>query len=179
MRKILIFFLMLSTIGCIGGHPDRKASGLQGNRFLTFACIVRVNQIEVTRNRAIGVDETGRHTAEGARLFRETIQKKWPGARITWALSWLALKDTRPNYIELKKQIVAYHEKYGDEVTFIPGGFFANMYNTRQQINRDLHEGLQMVSELVGNGYRPKAVIAGFLSSENLRYLAEEEDIHV
>lgn len=36
-----------------------------------------------------------------------------------------------------------------------------------------------MVSEMVGGGYRPQSVIAGFLSAENLRYLAEEEGIHV
>ena len=94
-------------------------------------------------------------------------------------MSWLALKDQRPNYVDLKKLIVSYHDKYGDEITFIPGGYFANMYNTRQQVNRDLHEGLQMVSELVGDGYKPLSVIAGFLSAENLRYLAEEEGIHV
>lgn len=53
------------------------------------------------------------------------------------------------------------------------------MYNSRQQINRDLHEGLQIVSQMVGGGYRPLAVIAGFLAAENLRYLAREEGIHV
>lgn len=53
------------------------------------------------------------------------------------------------------------------------------MYNTRDQVNRDLHEGLQKVSEMVGDGYRPKSVVAGFLSADNLRYLAEKEGIHV
>ena len=98
---------------------------------------------------------------------------------MTWSFSWLALKDQRPNYRELKKLVVSYHEQYGDEITFIPGGYFANMYNTREQVNRDLHEGLQMVSDMVGGGYRPQSVIAGFLSAENLHFLAEEEDIHV
>jgi hypothetical protein len=36
-----------------------------------------------------------------------------------------------------------------------------------------------MVSEMVGNGYRPASVIAGFLAAENLRFLAEKEGIHV
>jgi hypothetical protein len=31
----------------------------------------------------------------------------------------------------------------------------------------------------VGKGYRPRCVIAGYLAAENLRYLAEKEDIHV
>ena len=152
---------------------------LMGNRFFTFSTVVRVNQIETSRDKFHGTDESSIHTPEGARKFRETIEKSWPGARITWSFSWLALKDQRPNYVELKKLVVSYHQKFGDEITFLPGGYFANMYNSREQVNRDLHEGLQMVSAMVGGGYRPKSVIAGFLAADNLRYLAEEEDIHV
>ena len=152
---------------------------LEGNRFFTLATVVRVRQIEVSRDVAHGPDESAVHTPAEAKVFRETIAEVWPEARITWAFSWLALKDERPDYQALKELVVTYHEKYGDEVTFIPGAYFANMYNTREQVNRDLHEGLQMVSEMVGNGYRPLSVIAGFLSAENQRYLAEEEGIHV
>lgn len=153
--------------------------GLLGNRFLTFATVVRVRQIELTREEAEGPDESSVHTAAEARAFREAVQQGWPGARITWAFSWLALVDTRPAYRELKQLIVGYHDQYGDELTFLPGGYFANMYNTRRQVNRDLHDGLALVSALVGGGYRPQAVIAGFLAADNLRYLAEEEGIHV
>ena len=32
---------------------------------------------------------------------------------------------------------------------------------------------------MVGGGYRPKSVLAGFLDAESLKYLAEKEDIHV
>jgi hypothetical protein len=46
-------------------------------------------------------------------------------------------------------------------------------------VNRDLHDGLKLVSEQAGNGYRPKSVVAGFLSSPNQQYLAEKENIHV
>ncbi len=53
------------------------------------------------------------------------------------------------------------------------------MYNSREQVNKDLHEGLKRVSEIVGDGYRPKSVVAGFLAADNLRYLAEKENIHV
>lgn len=98
---------------------------------------------------------------------------------MTWAFSWLALRDPRPNYVAIRKQVAGYHAAYGDEVTFIPGGFFAPMYSSRAQVNRDLHEALQEVGEIVGGGYRPKSVVAGFLSAENLRYLAESENIHV
>jgi len=158
-----------------------RDNGLQliGNRLFTLNTVVRVRQIEVSRDVAYGPDESSIHTPEEARTFREAAEKGWPGARITWAFSWLALKDQRPNYRDLKKLVVSYHKKYGDEITFIPGGYFANMYNTREQVNRDLHEGLQMVSDMVGGGYSPRCVIAGFLSAENLRFLAEEEEIHV
>lgn len=152
---------------------------LMGNRFFTLSTVVRVRQIETSRDSASGPDESSVHNPAEARIFRETIAKAWPGARITWAFSWLALKDDRPNYRDLKKLVVSYHTKYGDEITFIPGAYFANMYNTRDQVNRDLHDGLKMVSDMVGDGYRPLSVIAGFLSAENLRYLSEIEGIHV
>ncbi|MFH1421547.1 MAG: DUF3863 domain-containing protein [Planctomycetota bacterium] len=98
---------------------------------------------------------------------------------MTWAFSWHALQDKRENYKTIRKMITEYCEKHGDEITFIPGGFFANMYNTNEQVNRDLHDGLAMVSDMVGSNYRPKSVVAGFLSAENLKYLAEHEKIHV
>jgi len=159
--------------------PNDPAFQLMGNRFFTFNTVIRVRQIEATREVAHGPDESGIHTPKEARSFRTAVENGWPGARITWAFSWLALNDQRPNYRELRELVVSYHEKYGDEITFIPGGFFANMYNTRAQVNRDLHDGLRLVSGMVGGGYRPNSVIAGFLSAENLRYLAEEEGIHV
>jgi hypothetical protein len=152
---------------------------LRGNRFLTFNTVVRVRQIEVTRDVAHGPDESSVHTAAEARTFREAIEAAWPGARITWAFSWLALHDERAQYRELRDLVVSYQKKFGDEITFIPGAYFSNMYNTREQVNRDLHEGLKRVSEIVGDGYRPKSVVAGFLAAENLRYLAEKENIHV
>jgi hypothetical protein len=177
--KVLISFFFLWEMGGSLSAQDPPGLQLMGNRFFTLSTVVRVRQIEVSRDVAYGPDESGVHTPAEARIFRETVERGWPGARITWAFSWLALKDDRPDYHELKELVVSYHKKYGDEITFIPGAYFANMYNTREQVNSDLHEGLQMVSDMVGNGYRPKSVIAGFLAAENLRYLAEEEDIHV
>jgi hypothetical protein len=181
---LIIFGLFFKTVH----EPQVKAKAfpsgpsltpLMGNRFLTICSVIRVNQIEVSRDTNLGTDEANAHTAASARLFRETIKKNIPDAKITWAFSWLALKDQRENYLELKKQIVSFHREYGDEITFLPGGFFANMYNSREQVNRDLHEGLQMVSDMVGGGYRPLSVIAGFLAADNIRYLAEKEGIHV
>ncbi|MDR1454533.1 MAG: DUF3863 domain-containing protein, partial [Tannerella sp.] len=80
---------------------------------------------------------------------------------------------------KIRELVAGYHEQYGDDVTFIPGSYFANAYNTVEQVNRDLHEGLALASEIVGNGFRPKSVVAGFLAAPNLQYLAEKEDVHV
>jgi hypothetical protein len=53
------------------------------------------------------------------------------------------------------------------------------MYNSRAQTNRDMHDALKIISDMVGGGYRPRSIVAGFLAADNLRYLAEEENIHV
>lgn len=191
-NRIVLFTLIMVLLNSCGYNKGKQkeirseikqteSSGLQlmGNRFFTFNTVVRVNQIETSRHETHGEDESSVHSPAEAQVFREAVEKGWPGARMTWSFSWLALNDQRTNYVELRKLIVSYHKKYGDEITFIPGAYFANMYNSREQVNKDLHDGLQLVSEMVGDGYRPKSVIAGFLSAENLRYLAEEEDIHV
>jgi hypothetical protein len=125
------------------------------------------------------VDEAAGHTPENVAAFRATVESGWPGAGITWALSWCALRDRRKNYEAIRDLVSGFHSRHGDEVTFIPGGYFANAYNTREQVNRDPRDGLAMVSRIVGRGYRPRAVIAGFLAAANLRYLAEHEGIHV
>ncbi len=89
---------------------------LLGNRFLTFATVVRVRQIEMGRDEHEGPDESSIHTPAEARAFREAIEKGWPGARITWAFSWLALNDQRQTYLELKELIVSYHKDFGDKI---------------------------------------------------------------
>jgi Domain of Unknown Function with PDB structure (DUF3863) len=75
--------------------------------------------------------------------------------------------------------LARYHDRYGDEITFIPGGYFAPMYNAREQTRQTIHEALKIVSEMVGGGYRPQCVVAGFLDAENQRDLAIDEDIYV
>jgi hypothetical protein len=152
---------------------------LAGKRVLTFNSVVRVNQIEVTRERVEGKDEAEIHTPEAVRALRDAFRAGWPGATMTWALSWRALHDERPQYRAIRDLLRTYHEQEGDDVTFIPGGYFAPMYNERDQINRDLHEGLARVQEIVGGGYRPTSVVAGFLPADCLAYLADVEDVHV
>ncbi len=152
---------------------------LKGNRFLTINTVIRVNQIEATRNKNLGQDEPKLHTPDRVIKFREAIAAAFPKAQITWAFSWLALHDTTYNYRKIRKIVVGYHQKYGDDITFIPGGYFANVYNSTDQVNKDLHNALAIISRLVGNNYRPLSVVAGFLSSKNQEYLAVKEGIHV
>jgi hypothetical protein len=152
---------------------------LEGRRILTFNSIIRVNQIEVSRTRNEGFDEADRHTPENVRALRAAFAAGWPGAPMTWAFSWRALFDERENYRRIRELVAGFHDAYGDDVTFIPGAYFANAYNTREQVNRDLHEGLARVSEIMGGRFRPKSVIAGFLAAANQKFLAEEEGIRV
>lgn len=150
-----------------------------GGRWLTLNTVVRVNQIEAGRELNIGEDEAQVHTLTHAAAFREAVAAGWPAARITWAFSWRALHSGAPNYRDIRDYARNCHARYGDDVTFIPGAYFANAYNSREQVNRDLHDGLARVSEFMGGGFRPASVVAGFLSSANLRFLAEQEGIHV
>jgi hypothetical protein len=153
-------------------------SALQG-RYVTHVSIVRVNQIEVTPNRSIGEDEAADNSPDHIRSRREAFAQGCPEGKMTWAISWLALNDTRQEYKDARRLLASYHEQYGDEVTFIPGGYFAPMYDTREQIRVTIHKALQLISEMVGNGYRPECLVAGFMDAENQRFLAEEEGVHV
>ena len=148
-------------------------------RFITHISVVRVNQIEVTPTRSIGQDESPLNSPQHIRSRREAFARGCPDGRMTWAISWLALNDTRQEYRQARRLLASYHDRFGDEITYIPGGYFAPMYNTRQQIRENIHQALQLVSKMVGNGYRPQSLIAGFMDAENQRFLATEEGIHV
>jgi hypothetical protein len=178
----LILIVLLEAIlllCCKGSSPDDDNTRLMGYRFLTFNAVIRVNQIEVSRDKHIGEDERSFHTPARVIRYREAIETGFPGARITWAFSWLSLNDTSGDYRKIRDLVVGYHKKFGDDITFLPGAYYGNAYNTREQTNKDLHDGLGLVSGMVGNGFRPKSVVAGFLSAANLAYLAGNENIHV
>jgi len=98
---------------------------------------------------------------------------------MTWAFSWLALQSAESNYVQIRQIVAGYVKQYGDEMTFIPGGYFAPMYNTPNQTNADIHAALAIISGVVGNNYRPQAIIGGFLSAATMQYLAKVEKIHV
>src|SRR5579864_3752338 len=152
---------------------------LTGNRFITHISVVRVNQIEVTPDRSIGEDESADNTVGKVRARREAFAKGCPDGRITWGLTWLALTDQRQQYRDVRRLLAHYHDRYGDEITFHPGGYFAPMYNTRENIRRNIHEGLKLISDMVGDRYRPQSIVAGFMDAENQRLLASDEGIHV
>ncbi len=75
--------------------------------------------------------------------------------------------------------MASFHDRYGDEITFIPGGYFAPMFDTRENNRQTIHSALGQISTLVGGGYRPQSLVAGFMDAENQRLLAADEGIHV
>jgi hypothetical protein len=164
-------------LGGVGSFAE-TGSGLRG-RFLTHVSVVRVNQIEVTPTKSIGEDESGDNSPARIRGRQEAFRRGAPSGKMTWAISWLALIDQRKEYQEARRLLASYHDKYGDEVTFIPGGYFAPMYASREQNRRTIQKALAMVSEMVGGGYRPECLVAGFMDAENQRLLAKDEGIHV
>ena len=117
------------------GAPDGVSPSAQGsdiatrsqkrtladNRFLTFATVIRVNQIEASRGQNLGQDETALHTPEAVAAFRTAFARGWPDGRLTWALSWQALNNQSDQYKAVRRRVAEYHASYGDEVTFIPG----------------------------------------------------------
>src|SRR5947209_2228675 len=131
--------------GAMGSVASLALAGVAGNplayaaattpfsgRFVTHVSVVRVNQIEVTPTHSIGEDEVGDNTPAHIRSRREAFERGCPGGRMTWAISWLALNDQRQQYKDARRLLASYHDRYGDEITFIPGGYFAPMYDTRE-----------------------------------------------
>lgn len=159
--------------------PAFSPEPLKG-RYLTFMVGVRANVWEMTRPRFHGTwMERHMHSPENALKMRKSLAESFPGARMTWAWSWHALSDQEPNYVELRKLMSQFHKEYGDEITLWQGIYFGDRFNTVEQSKKDLHEGLQLVSKMIGDGYRPKSVIAGIMSVEVMKFLAESEGIHV
>ena len=155
-----------------------KPSPLEG-RFLTHVSVVRVNQVEVTPTRNIGLDESPDNSPAKIRERRAAFARGCPDGRMTWAISWLALQDTRAEYKEARRLLASFHDRFGDEITFIPGGYFAPMYDTREHNRVTIDKSLGMIGAMVGGGYRPQCLVAGFMDAENQRLLASDQGIHV
>jgi Domain of Unknown Function with PDB structure (DUF3863)/Domain of Unknown Function with PDB structure (DUF3864) len=154
-------------------------TSLMGNRFVTLCIMIRTSPWEVSRDvKLINRDEYFAHTLEVARGMREAFAKHNPDGRLTWGFTLNALEDKRPNYVDIRKYVVECQQRYGDEVSYFPG-YFPAMYLPRERVNREMSEAIQTISAMVGKGYRPDAIMGGFLSADNLAYLAEKENIHV
>ena len=149
-------------------------------RYLVFMAGIRVHVWENTRACSHGTyTEEFWHTPAVALKMRTALAESFPGARMTWAWSWHALNAQSANYVELRGLMARFQKEYGDEITFWPGVYFEDKFNTTEQSKKDLHDGLALVSQMVGNGYRPRSVVAGIMSVEVMKYLAESEGIHV
>lgn len=151
---------------------------IRGQRFVTLCIMIRTTPWEVSRDvKLLDRDESSWHTLEGVRALREAFAAGNPEGRLTWGFTLNALEDKRRNYEQIRAYAVECHERYGDEVSYFPG-YFPAMYLPRERINREMSEAIQIISSFVGKGYRPQAVMGGFLSANNLNYLAQKENIH-
>lgn len=162
---------------CGGAAPYCVGSAL--GRVLSLATVVRYWTVETTRTEHLLNNESALHTVAACMAFRAAATAGWPGAPVTWAFSWVALNTDEGDYPAIRALVAGYVQSLGDEMTFIPGGYFAPMYNNQSQTNADIHDSLAIISSIVGNGYRPRAIIAGFLGAQTLAYLAAVENIHV
>ena len=168
-----------TTEASCGAAAPPFCVGAALGRTLAVATVVRYWTVEATRSQHLLDNESAIHTVANCRAFRAAVAAGWPGATISWAFSWDALHAADGEYPAIRALVAGYVGAFGDEFTFIPGGYFAPMYNTAAQTNQDIHDALAAISATVGGGYRPRAIIAGFLGAQTLRYLAAVEGIHV
>lgn len=186
MKNIKLF--LLAGLLLIGSIPlaeakktpvtDQVSIPLRGNRFVTLCIMIRTTPWEVSRDVKLHPrDEGDWHTLDGVRSLREAFAENNPDGRLTWGFTMNALEDTRENYRQIREYVVECQKKYGDEVSYFPG-YFPAMYLPRERVNREMSEAIRTISKMVGNGYRPQSIMGGFLSADNLKYLAEKEHIH-
>ena len=164
---------------CGTGEPLYCVGAAPLGRVVSLSTVVRYWTVETTRTSHLLNNESAIHTVAACEDFRAAAEKGWPDASITWAFSWDALHALDGEYPAIRTLVASYVATYGDEMTFIPGGYFAPMYNSEEATNEDIHDALAVISGIIGNGYRPKAIIAGYLGARTLQYLANVENIHV
>ena len=59
---LVVLLEAILHLQCQGVVPADDTTRLMGNRFLTFNAVIRVNQIEVSRDKNVGEDERSLHT---------------------------------------------------------------------------------------------------------------------
>lgn len=135
-------------------------------RRLTINTIVRRHQIEATRDRSLWDDETELHSATLVERFSDAVRTAVPDASLTWALSWGALTDDSSRYRDIRRTLARIAAEHGDDITFVPGGFFANLYGSRDDVARDISDAVDLLHTRFD---RPTtALVAGFLSADNI-----------
>ena len=80
MKQIFVIILLICTsisVPVQGQSPLSSPDKLMGNRFLTFNTIIRVNQIEVSRDRNEGLDERSMHTRKELLLFAKPFRQNF------------------------------------------------------------------------------------------------------
>ena len=138
-----------------------KPMQLNGSRFVTLCFMIRTTPWEVSRDVKLHPrDEVDWHTLESVRDLRESFAKNNPDGRLTWGFTLNALEDQRKNYCEIREYVVECQKRYGDEISYFPG-YFPAMYLPRERINREMSEAIQIISNMVGHGYRPKCIMGG------------------
>ncbi len=135
-------------------------------RRITVNTVIRRHQIEATRTRNLWEDESELHSAALVERFSDAVRGVFPGARLTWALSWGALTDETERYRDIRRTLRRLAVEHDDDVTFVPGGFFANLYGTRAQVARDIADAMDLIADTFGRP--PRSLVAGFLSAENI-----------
>ncbi len=141
-------------------------------RYYCFTIVVRLNQIEVAPNVYLGMDERAENTPENLRKYREAIAEAIPNARITIAFSHSALTDESAQYCELRRLAKEYSERYGDDITYLVGGYFIGAYVPRKIAESHIDEALSLLETMMWTGYKPRAVIGGFLPAKIMEYLS-------
>ena len=183
MKKYLIPILLSILTGSLFcGCAQENTTvpvTLDGGRFVTFCIMIRTTPWEVSRDVKLHPrDEADWHTLEGVKAMRKAFAENNPGGRLTWGFTLNALEDQRENYRQIREYAAFCHKRYGDEVSYFPG-YFPAMYLPRERVNKEMSEALRDIEGFVGEGYKPQCIMAGFISSETMRYLSEVEDIHV
>lgn len=144
---------------------------------LTLNTVIRRHQIEATRHRWLWEDEYDRHTPDLVERFSATVREAAPGARVTWGFSWGALTDPSDRYRAIRRLVAELSGEYGDDVTFVPGGFFANLHASRDDVAREIDDALDVLSAAFDRPAR--SLLAGFLAADNIRRVREERGVRV
>lgn len=141
-----------------------------GERFLTVNFLVRKWQIEYTRHSHNGVSEESYNTPENIAKISRWVREAFPEGQVTWALSWEALFDPGPHWQGVRETLADCYGRFGDQVTINPGGGFPNVYNTKEQINRDLEDAFEAIERWLGKP--PRNIVSWQLSAANIAHAA-------